>query len=113
MNMSNANAVAAQVVSMDDEDMELINMVNSAAAARRKAEEQKQISVNREHGVQRATFQHRKNKLEIFLVAASKAAIGCVFLGAIVREMINPGFGVLLAVSCFLWAWFSYRKGIH
>lgn len=41
---------------------------------------------------------------------AGRASLGCVFLGAISRGWTAPGFGLVAAAACFLWAWAYFRR---
>lgn len=55
-------------------------------------------------------LQRRCAKLKRITNTGWRAALGFVFLGAIFRELIAPGFGALLAACCFVWAWLRYQK---
>lgn len=84
-----------------DEDRELEEMVNPATAERRANEKGKRCSTAasqpRKGGRGRAVRRRMMDGL-------TPAMLGVVILGGVVREWMNPAFGILMALGCFGWA---------
>lgn len=92
-------------------DEEVFRMVNRNHARRCEGVRAEAIpaEVLRE-GYEERMLERRCAKLKQITNAGWRAALGVVFLAAIFREMIAPGFGAVLAGCCFVWAWLKYRK---
>lgn len=43
--------------------------------------------------------------------AAIRAGVGLIFLGGMTRGLMEPGFAVLVALACAIWAWVSWKRG--
>ncbi len=92
-------------------DEEVFRMVNRNHA--RRSVEQGAEAIPAEvlrEGYEERMLERRCAKLKQITNAGWRAALGVVFLAAIFRELIAPGFGAILATTCFIWAWLRYRK---
>lgn len=92
-------------------DEEVFRMVNRNHA--RRSEEPGAEAIPAEvlrEGYEERMVERRCAKLKQITNAGWRAAFGLVFLGAIVRGLIDPGFGAVLAGFCFAWAWLKYKK---
>lgn len=92
---------------LDDQiDFELERMVNPITAARRK---EREVAL-RTIPVAKRKIDTRVENLKLFCAVAGRFGIGLVFLGAITRAWIVPGFGVAAAVACFVWAYGRFLR---
>lgn len=92
-------------------DYELEQMVNPITAARRQEREQVARMSLQTANNQKQLYAVRMNRRRRIWTAAGRFSIGIVFLGAIAREWILPGFGLALTAACFIWSCFSLRRG--
>ena len=93
---------------LDDQiDFELERMVNPITAARR---QEREVALRPIPAANRK-IDTRVENLKLFCAVAGRLGVGLVFLGAITRAWIVPGFGLAAAAGCFLWACDRFRRG--
>ena len=96
-------------ISQADEEVFRMVKQNPARSADAAGEEDIPVEVLRK-GYANRLLERRCEKLKQITRAGWRAALGLVFLGAIVRDLIAPGLGLIMAAGCFLWAWVKYQK---
>lgn len=97
-----------------DPDTEVIQMVNANTAYRRRlAEEAKNLAVFPHRVTREEMFELRKYQLKRVCAAGIRGGIGLVFIGAMVRGLMDPGFALTVAGACVLWALWTYRRGAY
>ena len=97
-----------------DEDSQVIRMVNTNTAyRRRKAEEAMERREIREEDLraQNEDFRARKEKLCRALECAGKAALGLAFVAAARAGWVVGWMGLALAAVCLIWAAASWKRG--
>lgn len=87
----------------DMQDMEIIGMVNRAARERRAQEEESRI-IEAEYVTIDEHAEVRAQVMKKAAGVAGRAAIACVFLGAIAREWVEPAFGIAATAAFFMWS---------
>ena len=101
-------------VIMRDEDSQVIHMVNTHTAyRRRKAEEAREVLEIREEDtrVRDTDFMKRKQQLIRVTEAAGKAMLGLGFVAAVQFGFVVDWMGVVMGLVCFAWAAASWKRG--
>ncbi|MBP1581693.1 MAG: hypothetical protein J6A26_04795 [Oscillospiraceae bacterium] len=107
--MSNANvAVRLWVGEQAEKDREVETMVNQAVAARRASGEV--VQIYRDVPEEKPVFETRWDNLRRIGSVGVRVLIGLMFIGAIVRGLINPILGGILAAACIPWALYRLRR---
>lgn len=98
-----------------DADAEVINMVNSRTAYRRRIAAEKAARtpalVFSHEATPAEVFEMRRAQLRRVTSAGAKLCLGLVFVGAMVRDLIDPVYALLVAGACVIWAVTDYRRG--
>lgn len=108
------NIFSGTVMALPERDEDLFERINKKTADRRRiAEEEaaKRPVVFPHSAMPADEFELRKAKLLRVSSAGARVAVGLVFIGAMVRDLITPGFALLVAGTCVIWAVHTYRRG--
>lgn len=99
---------------MRDEDAQVIQMVNTRTADRRRRAEEtaaKMVVIAEDRQARDEDFCRRKMQLGRVAECAGKAALGALMIGAVQQGLVVSWMGLALAAVCFIWTAVSWKGG--